>query len=312
MIRRAGYWKSVFVGACCVAVFAQSAPPQAPQPQDWEKAAGGKKAFDVASVKLNTRCDAGGRSGGAPMPGRIALECADLRDLILTAYGIYGNGPDPAPGSFRIQVVGGPSWMDSTRYDIVAKPAGNPPRSEMYGPMMQSLLEDRFSLRVHRETREGPVYLLTAAKNGPKLRPSKEGSCVVSDANHPADSRDTAAHICGKAIRSGRPDLAIIDIYGATIANLVSQLNLSMDREVIDKTALTGRFDIHLEVAPADLRPKFLAGRTVEEPGPPVDDTDDGPSISTALQQQLGLKLASGRGPVQVIVVDRIERPTEN
>src|SRR5579872_3874975 len=128
-----------------------------------------RPAFEVASVKLNTHCDAGGPSGGMSTPGRTALECADLRDLILTAYGIYGNGANPASGSFRMQVVGGPAWINSTRYDIVAKPAGNPPRSEMYGPMLQSLLEDRFGLKVHRETQEGRVYLLTVAKKGPKL-----------------------------------------------------------------------------------------------------------------------------------------------
>jgi uncharacterized protein (TIGR03435 family) len=116
-----------------------------------------RPAFEVVSVKLNTRCDPNGPSGGRSTPGQIYQECADLRDLILTAYGIYDNGANPAPGSFRMQVVGGPAWMDSTRYDIVAKAAGNPPRSEMYGRMQRSLLEDRFKLKVHRETREGPV-----------------------------------------------------------------------------------------------------------------------------------------------------------
>jgi beta-lactamase regulating signal transducer with metallopeptidase domain len=115
-----------------------------------------RPAFDVASIKLNTHCDAAAPSGGSSSPSRIAIECADLRDLILTAYGIYGNGANPAPGSFRMQVVGGPSWMDSTHYDIVSKPAGNPPRSEMYGPMLQSLLEERFQLKVHRETTTVP------------------------------------------------------------------------------------------------------------------------------------------------------------
>jgi len=279
----------------------------------WASAQTSRPAFDVASIKLNPQCDPGGRSGGTSTPGRIAMECADLRDLILTAYGIYGNGPDPASGSFRMQVVGGPAWMDSTRYDIVAKPAGDPPRSQMYGPMLQSLLEDRFKLAVHRETREGPVYLLTLAKNGPKLHATKEGACVIADINHPPETANALTPVCGKPKISKGDANVTVDIPGATIANLCAQLSMVMDREVIDRTGIAGRFDIHLEVTPADLQPKYVAGRTVDQQGQPTgDDQDAGPSISTALQQQLGLKLEKGRGPVQVIVVDHIERPADN
>jgi uncharacterized protein (TIGR03435 family) len=271
-----------------------------------------RPTFEVASVRLNTHCDTGGRSGGMSTPGRIALECADLRDLILTAYGIYGNGANPASGSFRMRVVGGPAWMDSTRYDIVAKPAGNPPRSEMYGPMLQSLLEDRFKLKVHRETKEGPVYLLTLTKNGPKLRATPEGACFAADIDHPRDAEKSSMPACGKVKTSRGGPVVTVDISGATIADLCSQLNLVMDREVIDRTGLAGRFDIHLEVTPADLQPKFVAGRAADQPDQPTADEKDGPSISLALQQQLGLKLETGRGPVPVLVVDHIERPTDN
>jgi uncharacterized protein (TIGR03435 family) len=272
-----------------------------------------RPAFDVASVKLNTHCDPNGPGGGMSTPGRIALECADLRDLILTAYGIYGNRANPASGSFRMQVVGGPAWMDSTRYDVVAKPAGDPPRSEMYGPMLQSLLEDRFRLRVHRETKEGPVYLLTLEKNGPKLRATPEGACVVADIDHPRDAGKSSTLACGEVKISRGGPVVTVDIPGATIANLCSQLNLVMDREVIDRTGIAGRFDIHLEVTPDDLQPKFVAGRAIEQqPQLTAENADAGPSISTALQQQLGLKLERGRGPVPVIIVDHIERPTDN
>ena len=272
-----------------------------------------RPAFEVTSVKVNTHCDeGGGRSGGASSPGRVVLGCADLRDLILTAYGIYADGANLAPGSFRMQVVGGPAWMDSTRYDIIAKPAGNPPRSEMYGPMLQSLLEDRFGLKVHRETRQGGVYILTVAKNGPKLRATKEGTCVVADVNHLPEAGN-ATRVCGKGNTSSNGGIVTVDMPGATIAGLCSQLGISMDREVIDKTGLTGSFDIHLEVNAADLRPKFVAGRTFEQQDQPaVDNVDAGPSISTVLQQQLGLKLETGTGPVQILVVDQIERPTDN
>jgi uncharacterized protein (TIGR03435 family) len=271
-----------------------------------------RPAFDVASVKLNTHCDPSGPSGGRSTPGRIALQCADLRDLILTAYGIYGNGANPVPGSFRMQVVGGPSWMDSTRYDIVAQAAGNPPPSEMYGPMQQSLLEDRFKLKVHRETRDGAVYLLTRAKNGPKLRPTPEGACVVADIDHPRSAERSSTPPCGKVKISNGGQVVTVDIPGATIANLCSQLNLAMDREVIDRTGLAGRFDIHLEVTPADMRPTFVAGRVLDQPDQPAAADKDGPSISVALQQQLGLKLEKGRGPVPVLVLDHIERLKDN
>jgi uncharacterized protein (TIGR03435 family) len=269
-----------------------------------------RPAFEVASIKLNAHCDIGGPSGGKSSPGRMVLECTDLRDLILTAYGIYGDTASPAPASFRMQVVGGPAWLDSARYDIVAKAAGNPPRSDMYGPMLQSLLEDRFGLRVHRETKEGTVYFMAVAKTGPKLQASQENTCVVADINHPPEA---GRAVCGTTkISSGGP-VVTVDIAGATIANLCTQLNLVMDHEVIDRTGIAGRFDIHLEVARADVQPKFVAGRTVEQQDQlTADDRDAGPPLSASLQQQLGLKLETGRGPVQVIVVDRIERPTDN
>jgi uncharacterized protein (TIGR03435 family) len=202
--------------------------------------------------------------------------------------------------------------MDSTRYDIIAKPPGNPPRAEMYGAMLQSLLEDRFKLKVHRETKEGPVYFLTVAKNGPKLRATPEGACIAVDIDHPRGAGKSSVPDCGK-VKTGRGgEVVTVDIPGATIANLCSQLGLVMDREVIDRTGLGGPFDIHLEVTPADLQPEFVAGRGVDQPVQPTASEQDGPSISLALQQQLGLKLETGRGPVPVLVVDHIERPTDN
>jgi uncharacterized protein (TIGR03435 family) len=271
-----------------------------------------RPAFEVASVKLDTHCDPNGLSGGTSTPGRIALECADLRDLILTAYGIYGDGANSASGSFRMQVAGGPAWMDSTRYDIDAKPADSTARSEMYGPMLRALLEERFRLKVHRETKEGRVYLLTLAKDGPKLHATLEGTCLVADINHQPEPGTTRIPVCGtpKIIPAG--PIVTVDIPGATMANLCSQFGMVMDREVIDRTGLAGRFDIHLEVTPADLQPKFVAGRAVDPADQPTGDDKDGPSLSVALQQQLGLKLETGRGPVPVLVVDRIERLTEN
>jgi|SRR5579871_1980857 len=268
-----------------------------------------RPAFEVATIRVNPHCEGGAAlNRGMTTPGRIAMECADLRDLILAAYVIFADGANPTPGSFRMQVSGGPAWLDSTRYDIVAKASGNSPRSEMLGPMMRSLLEDRLKLEVHRETREAPVYLLTVSNRGPKLPATKEGACVVTDVNHPRDAGQFATPICGG--QHIAPD-GTVQFLGASMANLCQQLGMAMDREVIDNTGLAGRFDIHLKVSPSELAPRFVAGRTIEQPDPPAGDAIPGPSISTALQQ-VGLKLKSAKGHVESVVLDHIEQPTEN
>jgi len=257
--------------------FAQSAP---------------RPAFEAAAIRRNKNCDRGGRSGGMSSPGRITLECAALRDLILTTYEIYGGNPNSA--SFRMQVLGGPPWIESDRYDFTLKAEGNPPPAQMYGPMLQALLEDRFRLRLHRETREAPVFLLSVAKNGARLQAAKEGSCLPACGSIKTDPRGA------------------IDMSGVTITNLSTFLGMRLNRDVIDKTGLPGRFDIHLEVSPSDLSTQFVAGSSVTQPDPPSSVDSAGPSIFTALEQQLGLKLEPAKGPVTVLVIDHIEPPSAN
>jgi uncharacterized protein (TIGR03435 family) len=274
------------------------------------------QAFEVASIKPNPTCGGPGRgSGGMASPGRMTLECAQLRDLILTAYGIYANGGSSDPRSFRMLVLGGPSWIDSDRYDIVAKAEGNPPPAQLYGPMLRALLEDRFKLKVHRETKESLVYLLTIARGGARLHPATEGSCVSADIHHPPPRPAPGQpnpRVCGSHVAGSD---GTFDMHGATVADLSTQLGLRLDRDVIDKTGITGTFDIHLEVSRADLVPRVLAGGDAGQvdPSTRVLATDPtGPSIFTALQQQLGLKLESAKGPVEFLVIDRVEKPLEN
>jgi len=238
----------------------------------------------------------GGRSGGMTSPGRITLECAELRDLILTAYEIYGGQANPA--SFRMQLIGGPPWIDSERYDFTLKAEGNAAVAQMYGPMLRALLEDRFRLRVHRETREAPVFLLTVAKGGSRLQASKEGSCL-----------STRLPACGsvKADPHGR-----IDWFAVTMDNLSTQLGMRLDRDVIDKTGLTGKFDVHLEVSPAELAARRVAGSSVTGADSPSAADLTGPSIFTALEQQLGLKLEPAKGQTTVLVIDNLDRPSKN
>lgn len=247
----------------------------------------GRTEFEAAVIKLNNSCAAGGRGGSRRTPGRIALQCAELRDLILTAYEIYGG--NASADSFRMQVLGGPGWIDSDRYDFEMKAEGNPPVAQMYGPMLRAVLEERFRLKVHRETREAPVYWLRANKGGAKLKQSAQGSGRVKTDPH-----------------------GVIDMTGVTMADLAAQLGLRLDRDVVDRTGISGRFDIHLEVAQTELRPRRVAGSSVARDDSPASADLSGPSIFTAVERQLGLKLESAKGPVSVLVIDQIERPSAN
>src|ERR1700722_13417299 len=129
--------------------------------------------FEVAPIRLNETC-VNGAGLEHHSPGRFGVECVSLRDYIRGAYGSYGLGRNPnvRPPT----VLGGPAWVDTNRYDIVAKAPGETGLDEMYGPMLRALLEDRFELKIHSEIRELPVYALIAARGGTKLTPSKPSS----------------------------------------------------------------------------------------------------------------------------------------
>jgi uncharacterized protein (TIGR03435 family) len=263
-------------------------------------------SFDVASIKLNTSGAQGANIQSRP--GNFSVENLSLRNLILLAYGIR-----------EFQLSGGPSWIDSERYDVQAKADGNTTVGFAQGaPIVQALLEDRFHLKAHRETHEGAVYFLTVAKSGLKMRQSKEGSCRNLDLNHmppPTAPVDAGPKITNCGTNSGPNGRGRMNITGITIADvpgspfqsLTSRLAQLIGRTVIDKTGLSGNFELHLEWTPD--APPAAAGAVSDNPAP----TDSsGPSIFTAMQEQLGLKLESGRGPVETLVIDSVERPSEN
>src|SRR5512133_1323995 len=130
-----------------------------------------RPAFEVATIKLNPNCSA---RGGAPAPGRLELQCTTLRSMIRLSYSaIQGERLNAR----MAQVIGGPAWLDTDRYDVSAKAEGAAPFAQMIGPMLQALLEERFQVKVHTEPRETPVYALTVVKGSPKLSPAKEGNC---------------------------------------------------------------------------------------------------------------------------------------
>jgi uncharacterized protein (TIGR03435 family) len=246
--------------------------------------------IDITSLKLHTGDGRGPEMRGSP--GGFSLKYASLRDMIRAAYGVRD-----------FQIVGGPDWIDSDHYDFEAKARVSP--SQMHVVVVQAVLQDRFKLKSHRETRELPVYVLTVAKGGPRMRQSKEGSCTPFDgAGMPPRFKPGDKPFCG-VIKSG---ISLwlnktIDAVGIKVADsLTTFLSNNLNRTVIDQTGLTGKYDIHLE----------WNRQAANEPGSPAPSADEGPSLITAVQDQLGLKLEPGRGPVKVLVIDRVERPDGN
>jgi uncharacterized protein (TIGR03435 family) len=201
--------------------------------------------------------------------------------------------------------VGGAEWIDSERYAIEAKGEGSASREETMG-MLQTLLEDRFQMKSHREIRQVPVYELTVGKSGPKLPPAKEGSCVDAGAGEgPISAGRPAPPPCGAVVLAMGPEGAVMQGGKVPMAELARTLAMATNRPVVDKTGFTGLFDVRLEFTPD------LASGGMPSSGDPGPDAA-GPSILGALQEQMGLKLESGRGPAEVLVIDRIERPSEN
>lgn len=263
------------------ALRAQPAAPPAPK-------------FEVASIRVNRSGEA--RVGGGFQPGgRYHVTNYTLRALIASAY----FRPQVNPG-FLIE--GGPKWIDSEHFDIDAKtsaevPAGPEGPSSPRRRMLQALLAERFNLETHDETRQEPIYALVFAKSektmGPQLHPS---------------SVDCAAAQAG-AVRAFFPRIGpgAVAITGTTLTQFVSLLPRFVNRVVRDSTGLTGCFDIQLTWTPAP-------GEWVAPPPPGQSASPPaaGPSIFTAVREQLGLKLEPRTGPVDILVIDHVEMPSEN
>ncbi len=264
-----------------------------------------RPAFEVASIKPSPKNCTGPGPGAGPTPGRIELPCVSARLLIRAAYGLLSGGQLAVR---PVEVVGGPAWLDSERYTIVAKAEGRASPTEMFGPMLQTLLEDRFQLKLHRESREHAAYALTVAKGGPKLTPAKE-ECPAADLNDFAAWRVHAQTSCGMPRISRKEGLTVVDFAGATMQEFAARA-IFLDRPVIDKTGLAGRYDIHLEFA-REFPSGSIRLNGIEQPAP-VPRESAGPSVFAALSQQLGLKLSPAKAPVDVIVIDSVERPAPN
>lgn len=238
-----------------------------------------KLKFDVASIKPSAP-DIKQISEVQPLPGgRIHATNMTIKTLIGVAYRLK-----------PFQISGGPGWLDSVRYDIEAKPDKPATMAGAWQTMLQALLTDRFQLKFHRETKELPVYALVLAtkdgKLGPSLKPSREGSCV--DRNSPSVSQ-SGGPFCG--FGGGRGKITGLGVPIGAVADVLSRM---LGRPVIEKTGLTGNFDYQAQFTP--------------------DDSQDSPnpSLFTALQEQLGLKLEPQKGPVDIFVIDGAQKPTKN
>jgi uncharacterized protein (TIGR03435 family) len=242
--------------------------------------------FEVASIKQSSP-DAHGSSILTDKVGGLDVENAPVRALITMSYGIRD-----------FQLSGGPGWIGSDRYDVMAKPekvanAPEPPdprsmtddqrkvRDDAWKERVRNLLADRFGLVIHKETREGQIYLLTVAKGGPKLT-------VITT---PGDRQ-------GMSMNRGRAQG-----FAAPMQMLADNLSSTVGRPVIDKTGLTEKYDWVLEYDPN------VSGAANQDNGA---GDEQRPTIFTALQDQLGLKLESTKGPIDTWVIDKIDRPSEN
>ncbi len=276
-------------------------------------------SFEVVSIKPSRSDEMG--SVIMAHPGRFTGIAVTPKLLVYYAYHVR-----------EFQVVGGPGWVTSARYNFEAKEddatvneLGKHPLSQRLGEeerLFQSLLADRFKLTVHHEARDLPVYALVVAKNGPKFRQAKPGDTYPNGVKGP-DGKPFPMGPDDKPIplliwREG--DQIKMSAQGAPIASadpnersLLGILSSHVGREVVDRTGLPGKYDFTLQWTPDEVETAIIARNT----GQPVPDTasppeSSGPSIFKAVQEQLGLKLVPTKGPVDVIVIDHIERPTAN
>jgi uncharacterized protein (TIGR03435 family) len=252
--------------------------------------------FDVVSVKPN-KSDSG-MTRIMFKPDGYSASNASLKMLVQGAYGIREE-----------LISGAPSWADSARFDIDAKVAGSDVDTlknlsqEQRRSTLQPLLADRFKLKAHTETKQLPVYELVIAKGGFKLKEAAPGDAYTNGIKGP----DGVAR--GGLIRTGRGQLTAQAVPMTSLANILSQ---QLHRTVLDKTGLTGKYDLELNWTPDQgSDPMFKGSDGSPQRGDAAPDSS-GPSIFTALQEQLGLRLQSAKGPVETIVIDHVEMPSEN
>jgi uncharacterized protein (TIGR03435 family) len=266
-----------FVKATPSTEWAIPEPPAPPQAM----AANAKPSFEVATIKPGVP-DSPGQAINVGRGGRNSFTTLNtpLSELIKFAYGIHGK-----------QVTGGPSWVEMDKFDILAKPdTPGIPNIAQLRSMVQKLLAERFGLEFHREKKEISAYVITVDKAGLKL----------------AKVEGNRGNLPGFGSRGA----GAVGVQNSTIAEFAEFLQARiLERPVVDQTGLTDRYDFTLEWKPDTAQ--FAAGAGLNPPALP-QNIEDRPDLLTAMRQKLGLKIESGKTPVEVLVIDKVTKPTEN
>ena len=257
--------------------------------------------YEVASIKPNKSGD--NRIRMMYSPDGLSATGGTVQMLIMSAYGISPH-----------QISGAPSWLNSEGYDIEAKmdsstadelrKLSDDERRDQRQRMLQALLADRFKLTIHHESKELPVYALVVAKDGPKFQEAKPGDAYPNGIKGPDGHSGMGTMMMGNGTLTGQ---------GVPLMNLVRFLTRELGRTVIDKTGLTSKYDFTLKWTEERQAPMFR-GTEGSQPGTggTAAPESSGPSIFTAVQEQLGLKLESQKGPVEILIIDHVEKPSEN
>ena len=229
--------------------------------------------FDVATIKASNP-NQPGKQFMAKGHEFVTINTT-LDDLITFAYGIHTR-----------QIAGGPAWIATDKFDLDGKSSGaDQPTDAQWKRMIQKLLQDRFQLTYHREPRELSVYMLTVTRGGPKMKPSE------------ADPNSLPG--------SGFRGFGNMPVFNATMADFAGMMQgLVLDRPMIDRTGLTGRYDFTLRWTPDDSQ--FIGMRPPGMSMPGSDSPNAPPTLYTAIEEQLGLKLEATKAPVDVLVIDRV------
>ena len=230
------------------------------------------KTIEVASIKPSH--DAMADSNLDSVRGRLTATNITVRELIRLAYGVRDY-----------QITQAPKWLASDRFDIAAKSVTNSHTLENLRSLVRELLADRFKLTIHREAKQMSVYLLVVARDGPRLKPHDDAG---------PKPRGGCGRLVGRRV---------------TLDAIAAILSRQVEHEVFNRTGLSGEYDFQLDFTP-DSGPCRVASDSLG--GSPASDPSGLPPLFAAVQQQLGLKLESSRGPVELLVIDRVEKPSEN